>query len=265
MMHRSSKFRRNEKAQMITLAGVIIALTVVLLAIVVNTAAISGQKTVMQEVDDAHYVFKNVRDVYGDVLRRVSNNGSASPFNPNLTAAELNMTRILGAHGYSTVFEHRDVDLHAIPPNAVALIIFSDKDMVYRDDVMYDLSTGDIIVRRPLLRFVEDSVELDKKNKIVSFNVTNVAPHDVTIDEMNVSWDPSTSTEKLRDIWIGTEVWKNVKTKSGEIVDLIPDATIASGETVPITLVFNKDMTDKTFIVEFIYTDGFSDSITFET
>ncbi|MDI6888959.1 MAG: hypothetical protein QMC78_04630 [Methanocellales archaeon] len=128
-------FRNDRGAQIITLVGVIVALTIVLLAIVINAAAISGQKTVAQEVDDVHYVFKNVRDVYGDVLRQVSDNGSVNPFNPSLTAAELNMTRMCNAHGYAILFRDKFYDGF----NATAKIIFSDGQTVYTDTVVYRL------------------------------------------------------------------------------------------------------------------------------
>jgi len=136
MIHRSSKFMRSEKAQIITLAGVIIALTVVLLAIVINTAAISGQKAITQEVDDAHYVFKNVRDVYGDVLRQASNNGVTDPFkNDSLESAEVDMTKMCNAHGYSLIFTDKSYD----GVNALVKIIFSDGETMYRDTVKYKL------------------------------------------------------------------------------------------------------------------------------
>jgi len=260
-------FRDDGEAQIITLAGVTIALTVVLLAIVINTAAISGQRTAMQEVDDAHYVFKNVRDVYGDVLRQASNNGVTDPFkNDNLRSAELNMTKMCNAHGYSVLFKDKVYDSSINPPTATALLIFSDGDTIYRDRVTYTLAW---IVQR--LQFVEGSLNVSssksapsKQNDTISFNVTNVASHDVTIDKMRVSWDPIESGEKLEEIWIdGEEVW-NKNVDSGTEVDII-NATIASGETISITLIFNKNMADKIFTVEFIYIDGLSDSITFET
>jgi len=131
----NSKFVRSERAQIITLAGVIIALTIVLLAIVINTAAISGQRAITQEVDDAHYVFKNVRDVYGDVLRQVSSDGGDPFDNSRLTSAELNITRMCNAHGFSVLFKDKIYDGF----NATAKIIFSDGETTYRDNVVYVL------------------------------------------------------------------------------------------------------------------------------
>jgi len=151
MIHRSSKFMRSEKAQIITLAGVIMALTIVLLAIVVNTAAISGQKAITQEVDDAHYVFKNVRDVYGDVLWQASSDGSDPFENNTLMSAELNMTKMCNAHGYSLIFTDKSYD----GVNALVKIIFSDGETMYRDTVKYKLRIT------PLLIWYSGDLELD--------------------------------------------------------------------------------------------------------
>ncbi len=261
-MTHSSKFRRNEKAQIITLAGVIIALTIVLLAIVINTAAISGQRTVTQEVDDAHYVFKNVRDVYGDVLWQASSDGFDPFKNDSLKSAEVDMTKMCNAHGFSLLFKDKFYDNSVNPPTAAALLIFSDGDTMYKDRVTYTLA---LIVRR--LQFVGGTLNVSTFNKLndtISFNVTNIASQNVTIDKMNVSWIPDEG-EKLREIRIdGVNVWWG-SADSGKIVDLKTYATIDSGDTVPITLIFNKNMADKIFTVEFIYTDGLSDSVTFET
>lgn len=157
-MHRSSKFRRDEKAQIITLAGVIIALTVVLLVIVINTAAISGQKAITQEVDDAHYVFKNVRDVYGDVLRQVSDDGTENPFtNSTLDTIEMNMARMCNAHGFSILFKDKIYDGSAPIPTAIVMLIFSDGDTMYKDSVAYGLP-----VQMPSILFTEEALHITK-------------------------------------------------------------------------------------------------------
>ncbi len=191
-------FRDDGEAQIITLAGVIIALTVVLLAVVINTAAISGQKVIRQEVDDAHYVFKNVRDVYGDVLRLVSSNGTANPFKSGtLMSAELNMTKMCNAHGYAVIFEHLYYSDKNTPLVARATTLFSDKDTTYKDTVVYDLTTGDIWSLKPI---VWDSGDLELLQKGFKTNTGNDPayktytyfldiPTDSTIQEINIKVD----------------------------------------------------------------------------
>lgn len=251
---------KNDGAQMLLLTGFVMAILIISFAIIINAAVHAGQNRLEHGVDDAHYIFKNVRDVYGDILRQASDNGYRNPF-PYVTPAELNMTRILSERGYSLTLLHQYVDLHAYPPNAVALIIFSDGDTVYRDEVMYDLFTGGIIVRRPLLQFVVDSELI--KEQTVSFNITNVAPHNVTIGRMTVSWHPVGG--ELEEIYIDTvEVWDN-GVYSGTTVDIEPDTTIYPGQTVTVVLYFEDYITGKNFTVEFIYPDHLSDSIRFRT
>jgi len=159
-MRYSSKFVRSERAQIITLAGVIIALTIVLLAVVVNTAAISGQRTAMQEVDDAHYVFKNVRDVYGDVLRQASDDETKNPFtNSTLATIETNMAKMCNAHGFSILFKDKYYDGSAPIPTATVMLIFSDGDTAYKDNVAYGLPA-----RMPSIMPADEALHITKLN-----------------------------------------------------------------------------------------------------
>ena len=124
---------------MIILAGIIIAIGIVLLAIIVNTAALSGERTIRQELSDVNYAFKTMKDTYGDVLDTVSDSGAKNPFvEPQLSELsnyERQIIEICASEGYALAFDDRTY----VGTSATVTITFSDGETTYIETKTYEL------------------------------------------------------------------------------------------------------------------------------
>ncbi|MDI6902772.1 MAG: hypothetical protein QMC77_03465 [Methanocellales archaeon] len=127
---------KDEQAQMIILAGIIIAIGIVLLAIIVNTAALSGERTIRQELSDVNYDFKCLKDTYGDVLKRAASESGGNPFDAaNYPKYEQQLIEICASEGYALAFDNRTY----AGTNATVTITFSDGETTYIETKTYEL------------------------------------------------------------------------------------------------------------------------------
>ncbi|MDI6888629.1 MAG: hypothetical protein QMC78_02885 [Methanocellales archaeon] len=137
--------RRSDEAQIIVLAGFILAIGIIFFSVILHSAAFAGHQTIVQETSDVNYDFKCLKNAYGDVLRTVSNAGTQNPFvDPQLdelTDYEDQMVRLYALEGYAVIFAPHDPseDYDSVAKTATAKITLSDGETTYIETVTFDL------------------------------------------------------------------------------------------------------------------------------
>jgi hypothetical protein len=133
--------------QVIFIAGITITIAILAFATIYYSAGMAGQRTIREEQGDLSFVFNDVRNTYGHVLRDVSSNGEEDPFNGTnrdmMHIYETQIERVVNRRGYFLVFENSSKSYDSSPPTANVTIRLSDGMSVYSDAVGYDLRTGE--------------------------------------------------------------------------------------------------------------------------
>lgn len=137
------KFIYNEKGQVIALAGFAISLSIVIFATVFFSAGMVGQRSIEQQTDGIAYVFNDVKSTYGRVLKEISNEGTADPFDGDnftkLGNSESQMEKLTNKRGYILIFSGHN---SAVPLANVTITLF-DGETKYIDTVTYNLTSGE--------------------------------------------------------------------------------------------------------------------------
>jgi hypothetical protein len=143
-------FHDDQRGQVIIVAGVTIAIAIIAFATIYFSAGMAGQRTIGEEKEEIGFVFNDVRDTYGRILREVSTNGEKNPFNGTngdlLSIYETQLGHLENQRGYFIVFTHAPEDYdNATIPTANVSIRLSDANTVYVDAVSYNLRTGEVL------------------------------------------------------------------------------------------------------------------------
>lgn len=125
---------KDERGQIILLAGFILAVGIIFFSIILHTAAFAGHRTIEQETCDVNFDFKRMKDAYGTILREVSNFGAKNPFvEPQLTTHEKQIIELYALEGYAVTFVHGVYNDTA--KTATVQIIFSDGETTFIETV----------------------------------------------------------------------------------------------------------------------------------
>ncbi len=136
--------RENDQAQIIILAGFILAIGIIFFSVILHSAASAGHQTITQETSDVNYDFKCLKNTYGYVLRTVSNRGTKNPFYgtelAEVTSYEDQMIRLYALEGYAVTFAPHDAgDYDPDARTAEATISLSDGETTYIETATFDL------------------------------------------------------------------------------------------------------------------------------
>ena len=138
--------RDDSSGQVILLMGITLALTIIAFATIFYSAGMAGQKTISEEKDEISFVFHDVRDTYGRVLREVSTSGEQNPFDgtnrDRLNIHETQIEHLVNLRGYFLVFGYLDYNSSSRTANVTVRL--SDGTTVYDDTIRYNLITGDV-------------------------------------------------------------------------------------------------------------------------
>lgn len=132
---------KDERGQIILLAGFILAVGIISFSIVLHTAAFAGHLTIEQETCGVNHDFKSLKSTYGTILREVSALGAKNPFaEPQLSQLTIHENQLIGLYaleGYAVTFVHVRYDGTA--RTATVQIIFSDGETTFTETVTYEL------------------------------------------------------------------------------------------------------------------------------
>jgi hypothetical protein len=106
------------------------------------------------------------------------------------------------------------------------------------------------------IELIEGSAKYYPVDLEVVFEVLTIGEN-ILLDEMEISWNDSSATERFQVIVINSGSVYNGNSLSGTRVD-IDDTTLVAGETYIIKITFGKDVSGRIFAVEFFpYTGSY--------
>ncbi len=158
---------------------------------------------------------------------------------------------------FTIVFEGISYDSSVDTTNGKAFTVLSFYDAgtatvtaVDFSNVLTEDSVEVIFYTETTIKLIDGSAKYYPADLEVVFEVI-VAGEDILVDEMKIFWEDSSAEERFHKIVINNEdVYTGGNDKSGTIVD-IEDKTLSAGESYIVKLTFEKDMTEKDFMVIF--------------
>lgn len=133
--------RRDESAQLMVLAAVMIAMGMAALAFVNYSALSSDEYAMSSELDDSSLMFENLKVTYGQAVDKAYQVDASNPGN-ELEQYATNMTRWADKHGFTIILlpENKSTGYDLTNETFEGGIVVTDGTTTFRDDVSVDLT-----------------------------------------------------------------------------------------------------------------------------